>query len=86
MAAIIPHEFGHAVAARACGLKVFRIHMGFGRTFLRRPVLGFETEFKVIPLGGSTIALPVTDKFRRKWFLYVLAGPTANLLLCVAVT
>ena len=49
---IVIHEYGHYRVARACGVKVLRFSVGFGRVLFRRQ--RGETEFVVsaLPLGG----------------------------------
>lgn len=52
---IFVHEMGHYLAARACGVKVLRFSIGFGRPLLRWTSKGRDrTEWTVaaIPLGG----------------------------------
>ncbi|AOY90907.1 RIP metalloprotease RseP [Cupriavidus sp. USMAA2-4] len=52
---IFVHEMGHYLAARACGVKVLRFSIGFGRPLLRRVSKGRDrTEWTLaaIPLGG----------------------------------
>jgi len=52
---IFVHEMGHYLAARACGVKVLRFSIGFGRPLLRWISRGRDrTEWTVaaIPLGG----------------------------------
>lgn len=55
---ITAHEWGHYRVAVACGVKVLRFSIGFGRPVLRwkssRPHPGQDTEFCIglIPLGG----------------------------------
>ena len=79
---ILPHEFGHAFAARWLGFRVFRVYVGYGRTLFTRNLFGFRTEFRSIPLGGFTLATP-TDAlwFRSRQLVFIFAGPLANLLL-----
>ena len=49
---IVVHEYGHYRVAVACGVKVLRFSVGFGRTLWSRQ--RGETEFVVaaLPLGG----------------------------------
>jgi len=93
------HEYGHYRVAVACGVKVLRFSVGFGRPLLswRRP--GKDTEFVIaaFPLGGYVKMLdereaPVPADQRhlafntqplRKRAAIVAAGPAANLLLAV---
>jgi regulator of sigma E protease len=94
---IVIHEWGHYRMARACGVKVERFSVGFGKALLRWQ--RGETEFIVaaIPLGGyvkmldereGPVATGELDRaFNRKSLkqrsAIVLAGPVANLLLAV---
>src|SRR6187455_3316925 len=55
---IAVHEYGHYRVAVACGVKVLRFSVGFGKTLYRwqprRPKPGQSTEFVIgaFPLGG----------------------------------
>ncbi|MEO6363615.1 MAG: RIP metalloprotease RseP [Caldimonas sp.] len=98
---IIVHEYGHYRVAVACGVKVLRFSVGFGRVLWRRQARPDATEFVVcaLPLGGYVRMLDeregvvgVADlgrAFNRKplWqrAAVVAAGPAANLLLAVAL-
>jgi regulator of sigma E protease len=93
------HEYGHYRMAVACGVKVLRFSVGFGRTLLRWQSRSGGTEFVVcaFPLGGYVRMLdereaPVAADERHLAFntqplrsraLIVAAGPLANLLLAV---
>ena len=94
---IVIHEYGHYRVAVACGVKVLRFSVGFGRVLWRRQATPDSTEFVVcaLPLGGYVKMLderegPVSPdqldrSFNRKrlWqrAAIVAAGPAANLLL-----
>jgi regulator of sigma E protease len=96
---IAVHEYGHYRMAVACGVKVLRFSIGFGRTLLRWQPRGSDTEFVLcaFPLGGYVRMLdereaPVAPQERHRAFntqplrsraLIVAAGPAANLLLAV---
>ncbi len=96
---IVVHEYGHYRVAVACGVKVLRFSVGFGRVIWRRQATPDSTEFviSVLPLGGYVRMLdereaPVdsaqlTQAFNRqslwKRSAIVAAGPIANLLLAV---
>lgn len=96
---IVAHEYGHYRVAVACGVKVLRFSIGFGRVIWRRQASAQHTEFvlSVLPLGGYVRMLderegPVDpaqlgQAFNRKplWqrAAIVSAGPLANLLLAV---
>ena len=96
---IVIHEYGHYRVAVACGVKVLRFSVGFGRVLWRRQATPDSTEFVVsaLPLGGYVRmlderegAVPSSElhrAFNRKslWqrTAIVSAGPIANLLLAV---
>ena len=73
------HEYGHYRVAIACGVRVERFSIGFGRALFtwkpRRPRAGQDTEFVVgaIPLGGFVKMLderagPVAPELRHMAF------------------
>ena len=51
---IAVHEYGHYRVAVACGVKVERFSIGFGKTLFRWQPKGSPTEFVIgmLPLGG----------------------------------
>ena len=51
---IAVHEYGHYRVAVACGVKVLRFSIGFGKPLLRWQPKGSSTEFVLaaFPLGG----------------------------------
>jgi regulator of sigma E protease len=93
------HEYGHYRVAVACGVKVLRFSVGFGKPLLRWQRKGSPTEFVLcaLPLGGYVRMLderegPVDPSERHLAFntqplrsraAIVAAGPAANLLLAV---
>ncbi len=93
------HEYGHYRVARACGVKVLRFSMGFGKPLWRwvSPHTGTEFVVSVLPLGGYVRMLderegPVSVAERHLSFnaqplraraAIVAAGPLANLGLAV---
>ncbi|RZJ12039.1 MAG: RIP metalloprotease RseP [Rubrivivax sp.] len=99
IAILVPiHEWGHFRVARACGVKVLRFSLGFGRVLWRR--IGRDgTEYTVcaLPLGGYVRMLderdgPVAPHERMQAFnqrplrqraAIVAAGPAANWVLAV---
>ena len=98
---IIVHEYGHYRVAVACGVRVLRFSVGFGRVLWRRQATPTATEFVVcaLPFGGYVRMLDEREgdvspaeldhAFNRKplWqrASIVAAGPAANLLLAIAL-
>ena len=96
---IVIHEYGHYRVALACGVKVLRFSVGFGRVLWRHQRSPDDTEFVVcaLPLGGYVRMLDereapveagqVGQAFNRQSLArraaIVAAGPLANLLLAV---
>jgi regulator of sigma E protease len=98
---IAVHEYGHYRVAVACGVRVLRFSVGFGKTLWRWQPKGSPTEFIVaaFPLGGYVRMLdereaPVAPELRHLAFntrplaaraAIVAAGPLINLLLAVVL-
>jgi tetratricopeptide (TPR) repeat protein len=84
---ILPHEVGHALAARAVGFRVFRIMVGAGHISLKKWVGGTLLDFRPLPVGGATLVGPGSPgQLGAKLFLIFLAGPLVNgLLVAVAL-
>jgi regulator of sigma E protease len=96
---IAVHEYGHYRVAVACGVKVLKFSIGFGKPLYTWRLKGKPTEFAIgmLPLGGYVRMLderegPVDPAERhlafntqplRKRAAVVAAGPIANLLLAV---
>ena len=96
---IVVHEYGHYRVAVACGVKVLRFSIGFGRVIWRHQKSPNHTEFvlSALPLGGyvrmlderegDVPAAELGQAFNRKSLAQraaiVAAGPAANLLLAV---
>ena len=96
---IVIHEYGHYRVAVACGVKVLRFSVGFGRVVWRHQATPQSTEFVLcaLPLGGYVRMLDEREgevppeqrpqAFNRQPLLrraaIVAAGPLANLGLAV---
>ena len=79
---IVVHEFAHAIVGRLAGLTVLKIWIGRGKTLFRANLFGFDTEFKMIPVGGFTfLTHGLTEKLRFRYFLAILAGPASNAII-----
>ena len=93
------HEYGHYRVAVACGVKVLKFSIGFGKTIFKWQPRGSDTEFVIgmLPLGGFVKMLdereapvPADQKHLafntqplRKRVAIVAAGPIANLVLAI---
>ena len=93
------HEYGHYRTAVACGVKVLRFSIGFGKPLFRwqSPKSGTEFVLAMLPLGGYVRMLderegPVAESEQHLAFnnksvkqraAIVAAGPLANLGLAV---
>lgn len=96
---IVVHEYGHYRVAVACGVKVLRFSVGFGRVLIRRQRGDTEFVLCALPLGGYVRMLdereglvPAADRGRafnnkplRQRAAIVAAGPAANLLLAIVL-
>jgi regulator of sigma E protease len=96
---IAVHEYGHYRVAVACGIKVLKFSIGFGKPIYTWKLKNKSTEFSIgmLPLGGYVKMLdereaPVDPGERHLAFntqplksraAVVAAGPAANLLLAV---
>ena len=96
---IAVHEYGHYRVAVACGIKVLKFSIGFGKPIYTWRLKNKTTEFAIgmLPLGGYVKMLdereaPVDPAERHLAFntqplkfraAVVAAGPAANLLLAV---
>ena len=93
------HEYGHYRMAIACGVKVLRFSVGFGKVLAKWTPKGSSTEFvlSAFPLGGyvkmldereapvppEELHLAFNTQPLRSRVAIVAAGPIANLLLAV---
>ncbi len=98
---IAVHEYGHYRVAVACGIKVLKFSIGFGKPIYTWRLKGKPTEFAIglLPLGGYVKMLdereaPVDAAERHLAFntqplksraAVVAAGPVANLLLAIVL-
>ncbi len=98
---IAVHEYGHYRMAVACGVRVLRFSVGFGKTLWRWQPKGSPTEFVIgaFPLGGYVKMLderesvvPAHERhlaFNTQSLVarsaIVAAGPLINLLLAVVL-
>lgn len=98
---ITAHELGHFLVAKACGVRVLRFSVGFGKAVWSRRFGKDQTEWvlAIFPLGGyvkmlderegEVAAEELPRAFNRqsllKRSLIVVAGPVANFLLAIVL-
>lgn len=94
---ILIHEFGHFIAAKACGVNVIEFSLGMGPRLFT--IHGKQTNYslKFFPIGGSCEMKGEMDEdsnfdedsfqSKKPWqrFLIILAGPVFNFLLSFIV-
>jgi len=95
---IILHELGHFFVAKACGIKVLRFSIGFGKPIWKRKGKdGTEYVLAILPLGGYVKMLGEGEEitspedahraFNKKPLLsrmaVVIAGPMVNFILAI---
>jgi len=79
---IVPHEAGHALAARLSGYSVYRIVIGTGRRIGTLTVFDVPVEIHAIPLGGLTSFLARTAPVTRlRHIVVVVAGPLVHVTI-----
>src|SRR5262252_1243435 len=95
---VFVHEFGHYAVAKLCGVRVEIFSLGFGKRLwgFRRG----DTDYRIsaVPLGGYVKMAgenPMEDRTgdpgeftsHPRWqrFLIAIAGPSANIVLAIAV-
>ena len=79
----IPHELGHAVAARFFGFSGIRIFVGYGKPLVLFRLFGFKWAINRIPFGGLTFAHPGQNFAQWKWVLYISGGLLVNLIFVI---
>ena len=74
--AVLLHELGHALAARAAGVDVVRFQLGVGELRWRRHALGAEWALARRLTGASIVVCPRrVAGWRRRRILIAVAGP-----------
>lgn len=96
---IIIHEFGHFIAAKACGVRVNEFAIGFGPKLFKKKIGETTYAWNLIPLGGycamegedesSDDSRAFCNKGPFKRLIIVVAGAVFNLvlgLIIIAIT
>lgn len=90
---ILIHEFGHFIAARACGVKVLEFSLGMGPRLCTIHGKNTDYSLKLLPIGGSCqmkgeveeddSADPDSFNNKKPWqrFIIIAAGPFFNFIL-----
>lgn len=81
---IIPHELGHAIAARLLRWDIFRVTFGIGPCWMEWRVGGIPVQFRLIPDRGSVSTLSLRHRdWRACRFITIAAGPLVNLAIAI---
>lgn len=76
---LLAHEAGHALVAKALGLRVFALLLGIGRTVVKFRIGRTHVELRTYPMAGATTFAPREDRaVRLRVGLAIVAGPLAN--------
>ena len=82
--ALITHELGHYLSAKALGFKVSQFHIGMGWELFKFNKGGTECLFKLAPFAGHIrldIDIPnLTRAEKFKSTIVCLAGPAVNII------
>lgn len=95
---VLVHEWGHFVVAKLCGVRVDIFSIGFGTRLWGKKRGDTDYRISALPLGGYVKMAgdnPVEERTgdpheylsRPRWqrFLVVIAGPSMNILLTLAI-
>lgn len=94
---VIPHEWGHLIVAKLCGVKVNEFSVGMGPLLLKRQRGETQYSVRLLPLGGfcamegeeeaSGDPRSYSNKSNGQKIAILLAGVTMNIIIAVlAVT
>lgn len=92
---IIPHEFGHFIAAKLCNVKVNEFSVGMGPLLFKRQRGETQYSVRLLPLGGfcamegedegSDDPRSYSSKTDLQKTFILLAGVTMNIIIAVLV-
>lgn len=94
---VIPHEWGHMIVARLCGVKVNEFSVGMGPLLFKKKKGDTQYSVRLLPLGGyclmegeeEAVDSPTSysSKTNAQKIAILLAGVTMNIIIAlVAVT
>ena len=93
---VIPHEWGHMIVAKLCGVKVNEFSVGMGPLLFQRKKGDTMYSVRLLPLGGfcamegeeEAVDSPTSysSKSNLQKIAILLAGVTMNILLAVLVS
>lgn len=87
MVGTVFHELGHAVVARAVGMRVFAVVVGMGPSLVKFRFRRVIFDLRALPFGGFTFCLHKGPRSSRpKEMMVNFAGFGANLLLAAIVS
>lgn len=82
---VLPHEFGHALMAKAVGYRPLAIVWGGFPSLIDRRIFGVRTLIGLAPESGFACFDPTDDRWPRlKQAAITAAGPLVNALLALA--
>ncbi len=90
---IIPHEWGHMIVSKLCGVRVFEFSIGMGPLLFKRERGGTQYSVRLLPLGGfcrlegeeEAVDSPTSYSTQpnNKKIAILLAGVTMNVIIAV---
>ncbi|MBR2541135.1 MAG: RIP metalloprotease RseP [Mogibacterium sp.] len=92
---IIPHEWGHLIVAKLCGVKVNEFSVGMGPLLFKRQKGETQYSVRLLPLGGfcamegeeeaSDDPRSYSNKSNLQKVAILLAGVTMNVIIAILV-
>lgn len=82
LASTIIHEFGHVLAGRSVGFRIFAVEIGWGRVVAEFFLWKMRMRFRSILFGGFVRGVPKEIRhYRLRESIFIMGGPLANALL-----
>jgi regulator of sigma E protease len=92
---VIPHEWGHMIVAKMCGVKVNEFSVGMGPLLFKKQKGETQYSIRLLPLGGycamegeseaSNDPRSYSSKSNFQKFLILIAGVTMNILIAILI-